>query len=78
MELAFIEPEELFELLEGLLALVWRELLGVELQTPFRHMTWDEAMLRYGSDKPDLRFGCEISDLTDALRGTEFRGVPAA
>ena len=74
MELAFIEPEELFELLEGLFALVWRELLGVELETPFRHLSWDEAMLRYGSDKPELRFGCEISDLTDAFRQTEFRG----
>ena len=74
MELAFIEPEELFELLEGLFALVWRELLGVELETPFRHLSWDEAMLRYGSDKPELRFGCEISDLTDAFRETEFRG----
>jgi aspartyl-tRNA synthetase len=77
MELAFIEPEELFELLEGLFALVWRELLGVELETPFRHLSWDDAMLRYGSDKPELRFGCEISDLTEAFRETEFRGFRA-
>ena len=74
MELAFVEPEELFELLEGLFALIWRELLGVELATPFTHLSWDEAMLRYGSDKPDTRFGCEIADLTDAFRETEFRG----
>ena len=77
MELAFIEPEELFELLEGLFALIWRELLGVELEPPFRHLSWDDAMLRYGSDKPELRFGCEISDLTEAFRETEFRGFRA-
>ena len=73
MELAFIEPEELFELLEGLFALAWKQLLDVDLPTPFPHITWDEAMLRYGSDKPDTRFGCEISDLTAIFRETEFR-----
>jgi aspartyl-tRNA synthetase len=45
--------------------------LGVELPTPFRRMTWDEAQLRYASDKPDLRFGLEIADVTDALRETQ-------
>ena len=47
-------------------------------RTPFRHLTWDEAMLRYGSDKPDTRFGCEISDLTDIFRETEFRASAAS
>ncbi len=78
LEMGFVTPDELFELMEGLWALVWRNVLGVELPTPFRRMSWDEARLRYAMDKPDLRFGCEISDLTDALRGTEFnafRGV---
>jgi aspartyl-tRNA synthetase len=78
LEMGFVTPDELFELMEGLWALVWRNVLGVELQTPFRRMTWDDARLRYAMDKPDLRFGCEISDLTEALRGTEFnafRGV---
>ena len=73
IEMAFLEPDELFSLLEELWAKVWREVLGVELATPFRRMSWDEATLRYGSDKPDLRFGCEIADVTDALRGTEFK-----
>ena len=73
IEMAFLEPDELFSLLEELWAKVWREVLGVELETPFRRMSWDEATLRYGSDKPDLRFGCEIADVTDALRGTEFK-----
>jgi aspartyl-tRNA synthetase len=73
IEIAFLEREELFELIEGLFARLWKELLGADLEMPFQRMTWDEATLRYGSDKPDLRFGCEISDVTDALRGTEFK-----
>jgi aspartyl-tRNA synthetase len=78
LEMGFVTPDELFELMEGLWAAVWRNVLGVGLETPFRRMSWDEARLRYAMDKPDLRFGCEIADVTDALRGTEFnafRGV---
>jgi len=76
--MAFLDREELFALMEGLFARLWKELLGADLQTPFRRMTWDEATLRYASDKPDLRFGCEIADVTAALRETgfkAFRGV---
>jgi aspartyl-tRNA synthetase len=73
IEMAFLEPDELFGLLEELFARVWRELVGVELAAPFRRMTWDEATLRYGSDKPDLRFGAEIADVTDVLAQTEFK-----
>ena len=73
IEMAFLEPEELFELLEGMFAGIWSELLGVDLTTPFPRMTWDEATLRYGTDKPDTRFGLEITDVTAALGSTEFR-----
>ena len=73
IEMAFLEPDELFALMEALFARIWGELLGVELDTPFRRMTWDEATARYGSDKPDLRFGAEIADVTDLLAGTEFK-----
>jgi aspartyl-tRNA synthetase len=73
LEMAFVTRDELFELMEGLWAAVWRNVLGEELKTPFRRMSWDEARLRYAVDKPDLRFGCEIADVTDALRGTEFK-----
>jgi hypothetical protein len=52
---------------------IWSELLGAEVAAPFRRMTWDEAALRYGTDKPDLRFGAEISDVTDLLAATEFK-----
>jgi aspartyl-tRNA synthetase len=73
MELGFVEPDELFALIEGLFAAVWREVIGVELELPLPRLTHDEAMLRYASDKPDTRFGCEIADVTDALRTTEFK-----
>jgi aspartyl-tRNA synthetase len=73
IEMAFMEPDELFELLEALFARIWGELLDEQLATPFRRMTWDEATLRYGSDKPDLRFGAEIADVTDLLAETEFK-----
>jgi aspartyl-tRNA synthetase len=73
IEMAFLDPGELFELMEALFARIWQELLGVDLPTPFRRMSWDEAMLRYGSDKPDLRFGAEICDVTDLLAATEFK-----
>jgi aspartyl-tRNA synthetase len=73
IEMAFLEPDELFGLLEPMFARIWSELLGADLGTPFQRMTWDEATLRYASDKPDLRFGCEISDVTDLLVNTEFK-----
>lgn len=69
LEMAFLwEPEELFVLLEGLLAYVFRETVGVELDTPFPRLTYDEALARYGTDKPDLRFGMELWDVTELVR----------
>ncbi len=72
VELAFPDQEYLFALVERLIARVWRELRGVELETPFPRMTHAEADLRFGSDKPDLRFDLEIEDATEATRGSEF------
>jgi aspartyl-tRNA synthetase len=77
MELGFIEPDELFELIEGMFATIWRDLMDDELPIPFPRMPHDEAMLRYAMDKPDTRFGCEIADATDALRDTEFKAFRA-
>jgi aspartyl-tRNA synthetase len=72
VEMAFPDREELFALMEKTMQRVWRECVGAEVETPFQRMTWDEAQLRYGSDKPDLRFGLEIHDATEVTRGSEF------
>jgi aspartyl-tRNA synthetase len=72
VEMAFPDQELLFGLIERIVQRVWRELRGVELETPFRRMTWQEADLRYGSDKPDLRFGLELEDATEITRPSEF------
>ncbi|HEY3181238.1 MAG TPA: aspartate--tRNA ligase [Gaiellaceae bacterium] len=72
VELAFPDQDYLFSLIERVIARVWRETIGVELETPFPRMQWQEADLRYGSDKPDLRFGLEIQDATALTRGSEF------
>jgi aspartyl-tRNA synthetase len=72
VEHAFPDQEFLFGLMETMLARIWRECVGVELETPFPRLTHDEAMARYGSDKPDLRFGLELEDATELTRGSGF------
>ena len=72
VEMAFPDREELFALMERTMQRVWRECIEVEVDAPFQRMTWDEAQLRFGSDKPDLRFGLEIQDATEVTRGSEF------
>ena len=72
VEMAFPDQEVLFGLIERIVARIWRELREIELGTPFLRMTWHEADLRYGSDKPDLRFGLEIEEATEVTRGSEF------
>src|SRR3954451_7030677 len=73
VEMAFPDQEFLFGLLERIMSRAWRELLGVDIPTPFQRMSWEEADLRYGSDKPDLRFGLEIEEATDVTRGSGFK-----
>jgi aspartyl-tRNA synthetase len=72
VEMAFPDQEFLFALMERIAARVWRECRGVELETPFPRLPFRESMLRYGTDKPDLRFGLEIQDATEVTRGSEF------
>jgi aspartyl-tRNA synthetase len=72
VEMAFPDQEFLFELMERIVQRVWRECIGVELEPPFQRITYDESMLRYGIDRPDLRFGLEIQDATDVTRASEF------
>ncbi|HVW80375.1 MAG TPA: aspartate--tRNA ligase [Mycobacteriales bacterium] len=73
IEMSFLDEEDIFALTEELLSTLWREVLDVELPTPFPRMTYWEAMRRYGSDKPDLRCDLELVDLTELMAGTEFR-----
>ena len=73
VEMAFPDVEFIYGLMEEMCVAIWRECLGVELATPFRRMTHAEAMARYGSDKPDLRFGLEIEDATEVTRGSGFK-----
>ena len=72
VEMAFPDEEYIFALMERIVPRIWRETIGVELETPFRRMSWQEAELRFGSDKPDLRFELEIQDATELTRGSEF------
>jgi aspartyl-tRNA synthetase len=72
VEMAFPDYELLLTLTEQLVQAIWRECLGVELEPPFLRLTWDEADRRFGSDKPDMRYGLEIEDATEATRGSEF------
>jgi aspartyl-tRNA synthetase len=72
VEMAFPDQELLFALMERMVQTIWRECLGVELEIPLERMTFGEADRRFGSDKPDLRFGLEIEDATEATRGSEF------
>lgn len=72
-EMSFVSEEDVFRVADGMIAALWSDVLGVELETPFPRLTYREAMERYGTDKPDLRFGMEIQDLTDLLQESEFR-----
>lgn len=73
LEMSFVEEDDVMTVTENLLALVFKEALGMQLALPFPRLAYDEAMLRYGSDKPDTRFGMEISDLTAELANCGFK-----
>jgi len=73
MEMAFVDEEDVFEITEGMFAHAFREALGLELSLPFPRLTFDEAMQKYGTDKPDLRFDLEIRDVTDIASASEFK-----
>jgi aspartyl-tRNA synthetase len=77
LEMSFPTEEDVFELIEGLFHRIF-PLGGIQPPSPFPRMTYAEAMARYGSDRPDLRFGLEIADLTGRLRGSAFRGFQEA
>ncbi|MFH1502302.1 MAG: aspartate--tRNA ligase [Candidatus Eisenbacteria bacterium] len=72
-EMSFVTEDDVFEVAEGLVQALWRDVRGDEIEIPFQRLTYREAMARFGSDKPDLRFGMEIIDLSDVLATTEFK-----
>ena len=72
MELSYVDVDDVIEVNERLLAKLFKEVLGVEVSLPIQRMTWQEAMDRFGSDKPDIRFGMELNDVTDVVRDCEF------
>ncbi len=77
-EMSFVTREDVLEVAEEVIAALWRQLRGIEVPRPFRRLTWQQTMDRYGTDKPDLRYGLELVDLTDYLRDTGFRVFSAA
>ena len=76
-ELSFVDENDIMTINEGLLKKLWKEMLGIDLVTPFQRLPGDQAMARFGSDKPDTRFGLEIRDVTEVFRGTEFKPFAA-
>ncbi|MBR0457564.1 MAG: aspartate--tRNA ligase [Firmicutes bacterium] len=73
LEMSFVDVDDVIEIQEGFLKRVMKEMKGIDIATPFPRMTWEEAMTRYGSDKPDTRFGFELCDLTDKVKDCEFK-----
>ncbi|MGD0138483.1 MAG: aspartate--tRNA ligase [Tepidisphaeraceae bacterium] len=72
VEMSFIDRENIITIMEGLLRRIWKEILGKEIPDPIPHMQYDEAMSKYGSDRPDLRFGMPLHDVTDLGQQTDF------
>jgi len=73
LELSFTDEEEIFSLTEGLMAHIFQKTLGIELVRPFPRISYPQALSEYGTDKPDIRFGLKIKELSDLLQKTEFR-----
>ncbi len=78
LEMSFATEEDVQDELEEMFGALWREVLGVEVARPWPRLTYDEAIARFGSDKPDTRYGMELADLTEAFRGSGFRAFARA
>jgi len=73
IETSFLDEEALFPILEGMVQKLWKQILNVDIATPFPRMNYSEAMNRFGSDKPDVRFGLELQDLSDTFANSTFQ-----
>lgn len=78
VEMSFATPERVFAPMEGLMKHLWRHLLDTDIEAPFLRLSWDEAMARFGNDKPDMRFGLELRDATDLTRDCGFKVFESA
>lgn len=73
LEMSFVDQDDVIEIQEGFLKKLFKEVMNVDIKLPLPRMTWDEAMERYGSDKPDTRFGFELKKLNDVVKGCDFK-----
>jgi len=73
VEMSFIQPEDIIQVIEGMMALLFKELKGIDLERPFPRLSWAEARARYGTDKPDLRFGLELKDFSECFAKTQVK-----
>jgi len=73
MELSFVSEEDIISVSEGMISAIFKETLDIDLRLPIKRMTYDEAIKRFGTDRPDTRFGLELIDLTDILKGCRFK-----
>ena len=73
MEMSFVQPEDVIDMVEGMMTALFKELKGIELKRPFPRLSWEEAMSRYGTDKPDLRFSLELIDFSSAFKGSQVK-----
>jgi aspartyl-tRNA synthetase len=73
VEMSFVRPEDLQAAMEGMIVAAWRDLLGIELEIPFKRLAYDDAMARFGLDNPDTRFGLELTDVTDLVTESGFK-----
>jgi aspartyl-tRNA synthetase len=73
VEMSFIQPDDIIEIIEGMMALLFKELKGIEMPRPFPRLSWAEARARYGNDKPDLRFGLELKDFSACFAKSQIK-----
>lgn len=78
LEMSFVEEEDVKEVTEGLINRIWKDCAGIELQTPFLSLNYDEAISRFGVDAPDMRYGLELCDVTECFAGGEFQAFRRA
>lgn len=72
LEMSFIDEEDIYSIMDGMIKKIWKEVLNIDIKTPIKRITYDEAMDKYGSDKPDLRFGLELANITDIAKDSDF------